>query len=233
MSGPETDSGMDTEGGDSTLDKLRLTLAPRIAAAAAFDGWSVAAVEAAADETGISRELAAYAFRSAGTSPAMAMIAAWSEAITRDMQAALPPESLTVLPIRERIRRLVQFRLDAQVGYEEALRRALSIMAMPQNVAAALRLGWASADAMWRLAGDRATDYNYYTKRTILAGVYAATLAVFPDDQSDDKADTRAFLARRIDGIMRFEKTKARLTRSGDDTFSVVRLLGRLRYPAR
>jgi ubiquinone biosynthesis protein COQ9 len=226
-------SAAEMDGADATLDALRLTLAPRVAAAAAFDGWSAAAVEAAADETGTDRELAAYAFRSTGTSPAMAMITAWSEAITRDMQAAYPPESLTVLPIRERIRRLVAFRLDAQVGYEEALRRALSIMVMPQNVGAALRTGWASADAMWRLAGDRATDYNYYTKRTILAGVYAATLAVFPDDQSEDKSDTHAFLARRIDGIMRFEKAKSRLTRSGDDGFSIVRLLGRLRYPAR
>jgi ubiquinone biosynthesis protein COQ9 len=216
-----------------TLADLRLTLAPHVASAAAFDGWSAAAVAAAADETGTDRELAAYAFRATGQSPAMAMIAAWSEAITRTMQDALPPESLAVLPIRERIRRLVQFRLDAQGGNEEALRRALAVMAMPQNVAAALRIGWSSADAMWRLAGDRATDYNHYTKRAILAGVYAATLAVLPDDQSEDKADTRAFLARRIDGIMRFEKTKSRLLRPAEESFSVMRLLGRLRYPAR
>ncbi len=215
------------------LDELRIRLAPRIAAAAAFDGWSAVAVEAAADETGTNRELAAYAFRATGSSPAIAMIAAWSEATSRAMALALPAESLAVLPVRERIRRLVQFRLDAQVGYEEALRRALAVMAMPQNVGPSLRIGWASADAMWRLAGDRTTDYNYYTKRTILAGVYAATLAVFPDDRSEDKADTRAFLARRIDGIMRFEKVKARLLRPGDESFSMMRLLGRLRYPTR
>lgn len=216
-----------------TLADLRMTLAPHIASAAAFDGWSAAAIDAAADATGTNRELAAYAFRESRQSPAMAMISAWSKAITHSMQEAITPESLAVLPVRERIRRIVQFRLDAQSGNEEALRRALAVMAMPQNVAGALRIGWASADAMWRLAGDRATDYNHFTKRAILAGVYAATLAVLPDDQSEDKADTRAFLSRRIDGIMRFEKTKARLLRPADESFSVMRLLGRLRYPSR
>ncbi len=104
---------------------------------------------------------------------------------------------------------------------------------MPHNAPAALRLGWASADAMWRLAGDTATDYNHYTKRAILAGVYTATLAVFADDDSHGKAATHAFLDRRIDGIMRFEKTKARLLKPREETFSVTRLLGRMRYPAR
>ena len=86
---------------------------------------------------------------------------------------------------------------------------------------------------MWRLAGDTSVDYNYYTKRTILAGIYAATLAVFADDKSDDFADTRAFLDRRIDGIMRFEKAKAKWLNPDREHFSPARLLGRLRYPAR
>jgi ubiquinone biosynthesis protein COQ9 len=95
-----------------------------------------------------------------------------------------------------------------------------------------LRLGWNSADAMWRLAGDTATDYSHYTKRTILAGLYAATLAIFVGDESDGKAETLAFLDRRIEGVMRFEKAKARLLRPEIERFSMARLLGRLRYPA-
>jgi ubiquinone biosynthesis protein COQ9 len=214
---------------DATLDELRLILAPRIAAAAVFDGWSLAAVDAAAGETGVAPALARHVFEGG----AMAMIEAWSAAITADMQAALPADMLAALPIRERIRRLVQFRLDAQAGNEEALRRALAVMAMPQNAASALRLGWHAADAMWRLAGDTATDYNHYSKRAILGGVYAAVLAVYPDDRSEGKADTRAFLDRRIAGIMRFEKTKAKLLKRPEEMFSVTRFLGRLRYPAR
>jgi ubiquinone biosynthesis protein COQ9 len=214
---------------DLTLDELRLALAPRIAAAAVFDGWNPAAIDAAADELGVSHALARHAFDGG----AMTMIAAWSEAISARMTEAFPPERIAGMPVRERIRALVWFRLEAMAGQEEALRRALSIMAMPQNVAKALRLGWASADAMWRVAGDTATDLNHYSKRTILAGVYAATLAVYPDDHSDEKADTRAFLDRRIDGIIRFEKAKARFSRPEAETFSPVRFLGRLRYPER
>ncbi len=214
---------------DQSLDALRLRLAPAIAEAAVFDGWTDAAVAAAAEAQGVDPALARFAFDGG----AMAMITAWIARIDADMAEQLPQVQLSNLPIRERIRRLVQFRLDAQLGKEEALRRAMAIMAMPQNVAVAARLGWSSADKMWRLAGDTATDYNHYTKRLTLAAIYAATLSVFANDSSEDHADARAFLERRIDGVMKFEKAKAKWTRRSDeDTFSFTRLLGRLRYPA-
>ena len=96
--------------------------------------------------------------------------------------------------------------LQACIASNGPLRRALAIMAMPQNAARTLKLGWSSADAMWRLAGDTATDYNHYTKRTLLSGIYGATLAVLAHDRSEGQADSRAFLERRIDGVMKFEK---------------------------
>ena len=70
------------------------------------------------------------------------------------------------------------------------MRTALSILAMPQNVPLALRIGWRSADLMWRLAGDTATDYNHYTKRLILSGVYGSTLLAWLDDQSEGWTET-------------------------------------------
>lgn len=213
---------------DLTLDQLRLELAPRIAANAAFDGWSEAALEAAANEIGVAPAVAAYALPGG----AMDMIDAWIASVDARMEQAFADGSLAALPVRERIRRLVVFRLDAVGGQDEALRRALAVMAMPQNAARGLKLGWRSADLMWRLAGDASTDYNWYTKRTILAGVYAATLAVFVNDQSEGKAETHAFLDRRIGGIIRFEKAKGRLLNPVGGGFSMARLLGRLRYPA-
>lgn len=213
---------------DISLQALRLRLAPAIADSVAFDGWKDAAVTAAALSEGVDPALARFAFQDG----AMGMIAAGIARIDADMAAALPAVQLSNLPIRERIRRLVQFRLDALVGREEALRRALAIMAMPQNVPAATRLGWSSADAMWRLAGDTATDYNHYTKRITLGSIYAATLAFFAQDTSEDHADTRAFLDRRIENVMQFEKAKAKVLKPRDETFSLSRLLGRLRYPA-
>lgn len=212
-----------------TLDELRLALAPQIAAEAIFDGWGDIALVNAAETLGADPDVARLAFPGG----AMDMIAAWIAAIDARMVDALPPGELGQLKIRERIRALVQFRLDAVAGQEEAVRRAMAIMAMPQNLPQSLKLGWDSADLMWRNAGDTATDYNFYTKRTILAGIYTATLAVFVDDQSEGKADTLAFLDRRIDGVMRFEQAKAKWLRPDREHFSVTRFLGRLRYPAR
>ena len=211
----------------ASLAELRLALAPHIADAAAFDGWGDAALAAAAAGQGVDPAVARLAFPGG----AMAMIASWIATIDAAMQARFADGRLGNLPIRERIRQLVAFRLEAVAGQEEALRRALAIQAMPQNLGRALQLGWASADAMWRLAGDTAADYNHYTKRAILAGIYAATLNVFVADESEGKAETHAFLARRIDGVMRFEKAKARLL-SGREHFEPLRFLGRLRYPA-
>lgn len=213
----------------ASLADLRLKLAPAIAGAAAFDGWSEAAVRDAAVTEGVDPDAALFAF----SGGAMDMIEAWVRSIDAAMQAALPAEQIAALKIRERIRTLVQFRLDAIAHQKEALRRALSIMAMPQNAGRALAIGWHSADAMWRLAGDTATDYNHYTKRMTLGSIYAATLAVYVNDTSEGHGDTRAFLDRRIEGIMKFEKAKARLLRPREEHFSPVRLLGRLRYPAR
>ncbi len=217
------------EAADPSLEALRLRLAPGIAAAAAFDGWSMPAVDAAAQAAGVDRELARFAFREG----AMAMIAAWIDTVDSAMAAALPREKLAGLPIRERIRQLVWFRLTAIAGREEALRRAQAIMAMPQNVAATLSRGWSSADKMWRLAGDVAVDLNHYTKRATLAALYTSVLAVWIDDASAGKADTAAFLDRRIEDVMRFEKAKGRLLAGNDEHFSLVRLLGRLRYSGR
>lgn len=227
--GPVSDMAQVAAVEDLTLDDIRALLAPGIAENAVFDGWGEAALDAAADSAGIDRAVAQFAFPDG----ALQMITAWIEGIDTAMAQALPASTLADLSVRERIRRLVQFRLDAVAGHEEAVRRALAILAMPQNAAAALRRGWASADVMWRLAGDRTSDYNHYTKRTILAGVYAATLAVFIDDASEGKADTAAFLDRRIAGIIRFEKAKARMTLPPEQRFSMARFLGRLRYPNR
>ena len=214
---------------DLTLDELAVALAPTVAESAMFDGWSEAAVRAAAEIEGVDPDVATLAYPGG----AMDMIAAWIAHIDAAMAAALPPDTLATMKIRERIRTLVQFRLDAVRGREEALRRALAIQAMPQNAARSLKGGWNSADLMWRLAGDTATDYNHYTKRAILASIYGATLIAFLDDETPDKSETAAFLERRIDGVMRFEKTKARWLNSNREHFSVARFLGRLRYPSR
>jgi ubiquinone biosynthesis protein COQ9 len=213
---------------DMNLDELRAALAPRLAAHAAFDGWSETAIARAAAELGVPADRARLAYPKG----AAQMIDAWFDATDKAMLAAFPVERIEAMKIRERIRDLILFRLEAMAPQREALRRALGVLAMPQNLAEGARLAWRSADRIWRLAGDEAADFNHYSKRAILIGVYGSTSLVFLDDDSDGLAATRAFLDRRIGDVMRFEKTKARWKSNGRTMPSLSRFLGRLRYPA-
>ncbi|TCD04081.1 COQ9 family protein [Erythrobacteraceae bacterium CFH 75059] len=214
---------------DLTLDELRERLASALADAAVFDGWSRAAVRMAAESEGVDPDVADLAY----DGDRMLMIESWIASVDAAMVAAHPPGSFDGVKVRERIRRLVLFRLEQVRMREEAVRRAMAIMAMPQNAARALRTAWHSADLMWRLAGDTATDWNHYSKRAILAGLYSAVLTVFINDRSEQNRDTHAFLDRRLDGVMRFERLKASFTRPRRERFSLLRLAGRLRYPER
>lgn len=214
---------------DPTLDEIRDAVAPRLAAHAAFDGWNDKAVVSAANEVGIDAELARLALKGGQ----MALIDAWIGSIDVEMARRLPPEQLAAMKIRDRITALVATRLEITAPDREGQRRALAIMAMPQNLAATARIGWRSADRMWRLAGDTATDFNHYTKRATLSAVYASTLAVFVNDESEGFVETRAFLDRRIDNVMQFEKAKAQAKKRRENLPSLSRFVGRLRYPPR
>jgi ubiquinone biosynthesis protein COQ9 len=213
---------------DMTLDELRRALAPLVPANAVFDGWGEQALAMAAADLAIPAPRARLAFP--GGAPEM--IDAWFDAIDRGMALAFPLEKIEGMKIRQRIHDLVMYRLEVIYPHREALRRALAILAQPQNLGLAGRLGWRAADRMWRIAGDRSTDFNHYSKRAILMGVYGSTSLVFLDDQSDELSNTRAFLNRRIDDVMKFEKVKAQWRGSRERLPSLSRFLGRLRYPA-
>lgn len=212
---------------DPTLDEIRAALAPRIAASAAFDGFGPAALADVARQAGVDEDVARIAFPDGQRG----MIEAWFSHIDSEMAQRLPAEKLAEMKIRQRITALVECRMDLVAKDREALRRALSILAQPQNAVLAAKLTWRAADLMWRLAGDTATDYNHYSKRIILGSVYASTMTVFLNDESADYAESRAFLARRIDQVMRFEGWKHRRAASRPERPSLARFIGRLRYP--
>lgn len=216
-----------TDVNDMTLDELRAALAERLPEEAVFEGWTEKALDAAAASLGVPADRARLAFAGG----AGQMVDAWFASVDRRMGEALPPEKLNAMRVRDRITQLVLARLAVVAPYREALRRALAVLAMPHHMAMGTAIGWRSADAMWRLAGDTSTGFAHYSKRMTLLGVYAATLLAFLDDESEDYADTRAFLDRRIDDVMKFEKFKAQMKPDPDRHFSVARFLGRLRYP--
>jgi ubiquinone biosynthesis protein COQ9 len=212
----------------SPLEQLRRRLALAVGENAVFDGWTQAAVDSAAAQLGIDPVQA----RLAMPKTQAGMIDVYIQEVDRGVESYFTPERLQGMKIREKIRALVWRRLEIMGPAREAVRRALAILAMPQNVPLALRTGWRTADLMWRIAGDTSTDFNHYTKRMTLGAVYGSTLLVWLDDQSEGWTETAAFLDRRIDNVMRFEKLKAEW-RGSSEHLSLSRFIGRLRYPPR
>lgn len=212
----------------SPLDQLRRRLALAVGENAVFDGWTRAAVETTANQLGIDRVQARLAMPKRQPD----MVDIYIQGVDQALEEYFTPERLAGMKIREKIRSLVWQRLEIMGPAREAVRRGLAILAMPQNVPLGLRIGWRTADLMWRIAGDTSTDFNHYTKRLTLGGVYASTLLVWLDDGSEGWTETAAFLDRRIDDVMKFEKWKAEWRNSGERP-SLSRFLGRLRYPPR
>ena len=214
--------------GIGPLEKLRRELALAMGENAVFDGWTRTAVDTAAGQLGIDPVKA----RLAMPKTQAGLIDTYVQEVDRALEAWFTPKRLEKMKIREKIRSLIWHRLEIMGPAREAVRRALAILAMPQNLPLAVRTGWRSADLMWRIAGDTSTDFNHYTQRMTLGAVYGSTLLVWLDDQSEGWADTAAFLDRRIDDVMRFEKFKAEW-RGSSEHLSPSRFLGRLRYPPR
>jgi len=213
----------------SPLEQLRRRLALAVGENAVFDGWSRKAVDSAAEQLGIDPVQA----RLAMPKSASGLIDAYIQEVDRALEAWFTPKRLAGMKIREKIRALVWHRLEIMGPAREAIRRALAILAMPQNVPLAIRISWRTADVMWRIAGDTSTDFSHYTKRMSLGAVYGSTLLVWLDDQSEGWTETAAFLDRRIDDVMRFEKSKAEWRGSSNRRLSLSRFLGRLRFPPR
>lgn len=218
---------MDSLPEDYTVDEIRRWLPPFIAQEAAFDGWGDEALANAAKGQNIDPAAARLAFPDG----AIDMIDGWIRHIDALMQRDFDEARLASMKIRDKITALTWYRFTAVAAEKEALRRAIAILALPVNLKRAGKISWRTADLIWRMAGDKATDYNHYTKRTILTGVYSSTLMHFLDDDSQEHEESRAFLDRRIENVMQFEKAKAKWTSKERERFDLPSFLGRLRYP--
>ncbi|MEO0696771.1 MAG: COQ9 family protein [Pseudomonadota bacterium] len=194
-------------------------------AGAAFDGFSPISLELAATSLGEQPELAKAAFPG-GVTEALALWSADIDEACCIHLAGLPEDT----KIREKVKTGVAFRLEYLQPTKEAARRAAATLALPQNVPLSTKLVWNSADVIWRGIGDTSTDINFYSKRTILAGVLSSTLAKwFTDDDADFRATT-AFLDDRIENVMSFEKIKSRLPSPQKAVSEAVSILAGLRY---
>ena len=172
-----------------------------------FDGWTGAAILVGARDLGLSPAEAVNAFPAG----AVEMIEFMSLEADRRMLEALEREDLAARKVRERVALGVRRRLELYAADREAIRRALAVLALPQNGPLALRLLYRTVDAIWYAAGDTATDFNFYTKRALLAGVYGSTLLAWLDDRSPEFEETWRFLDRRIADAMGLPQAAQRL----------------------
>ena len=186
-----------------TRDRLIEAALPHVV----FDGWGAAALNAAITESGVDAGLARLAFPRGGIDMALA----FHRRADRALVDALAAADLEDMPVRDRIVHCVRRRIELVAEHRDAVRRGATLLALPLHAAEGARAIWETADIIWTACGDTATDYNWYTKRMILGSVFSATVLYWLGDASPNFANTWAFLERRIEDIMRFEKTKAQL----------------------
>ncbi|MDA0240155.1 MAG: COQ9 family protein, partial [Proteobacteria bacterium] len=152
----------------------------------------------------------------------------FNEFIDQKMIDAAEKMALADMPVRERIATLVRLRLELLAPHREAVRKVLAYLTLPGNARVALQSTQATVSRMWYAAGDRATDYNYYTKRGLLAGLYSATVLYWLADESENFADTWNFLDRRIENVMAIPKLQGRILKAASRLPSPLRLARRL-----
>jgi len=171
-----------------------------------FDGFTDKVLAGAAKEAGADGDARARLFPDGPLS----LVEAFSATADSEMVTRLQAMDLKKMKVRARIAAAVNARIDALRPHKEAARRAAAFLTLPPHAALGAKLVYRTVDAMWRAVGDTATDFNFYTKRGILAGVYSATLMRWFTDTSADERATEQFLAERIENVMQFETFKAR-----------------------
>lgn len=209
------------------LDQARDAILEKLVELAAFDGWSSASLARAAEEADATKNTMNLAF------PKGVLDALEYHSQTGDeaMLTRLEDYDLGKMKIREKITLCVRLRIEAVADDKQAIRRAAHTLALPMNAATGLHITYRTVDAIWRGIGDTSTDFNFYSKRAVLAGVYTTTMMHWFDDMSDNDGDTWAFLDRRIENVMEFEKLKAKVRKATAGLPSPWSFLGGLRYP--
>lgn len=191
---------------------------------AAFEGWNEATLRRAAQAAGYSEgEVQLYC-----PGGILDLIETWSRTADEDARAAIASSGAN--RIRDKVTQAVLIRLAQYDGEEEAAARARGRLLLPDALDRGARLLWATSDMIWRAIGDRSTDANFYSKRAILSGVYASTLAIWLEERDPDKPKTREFLERRIDNVMQFEKVKGQWRKASANIPNLAGLASTLRY---
>jgi ubiquinone biosynthesis protein COQ9 len=175
-----------------------------------FDGFTDKVLQLAGAEAGVDRTALVRLFPNGPLS----LVEAFSESADAEMEQLLAKAKLAKMKVREKIALAVKTRIGVITRHKEAARRAAAFLTLPPHATTGAKLLYRTVDAIWHAIGDTSTDFNFYTKRAILAGVYSTTLMRWFNDESEDQTATQEFLAARIENVMQFEKLKAQVRES-------------------
>ncbi|MBV9249738.1 MAG: COQ9 family protein [Acetobacteraceae bacterium] len=172
-----------------------------------FDGWTRLALRRGLVDIAVPAVEAELLFPGG----ARDLIEAFCDLADRSMEAAAAARNWGDTRLTGRVRGIIVMRLEQNRPHKEAIRRAVAILALPGNAQLAFVCTARTVDAIWHAAGDRATDFSWYTKRAILAAAYTTTLLFWLDDSSEEDTATLAFLDRRLADVGRIGKVRRRL----------------------
>lgn len=175
-----------------------------------FDGWSPETFKMAITDSGVDPALAQLACPRG----ALDLAVAFHRRGDRNMVSAMQAADMEALRYKDRIALGVRLRLEAVAQDHEAVRRGVTLFALPQHAAEGANLIWGSCDLIWNTLGDTSEDVNWYTKRATLSAVYSATVLFWLGDESEGYANSWDFLDRRIDNVMQIETFKAALRKN-------------------
>jgi len=196
-----------------------------------FDGWSPATFDAAVAATGMRSDHA----RTLAPRGALDLACAYHRQGDAALREVLRTADFGGMGFTAKVTFAVRARIAA-ITDKEAVRRGTALFALPQHAADGAKLLWGTADAIWNGVGDTADDYNWYTKRATLAGVYGASVLYWLGDDSLGAQATHDFIDRRIADVIRIEKLKAQVNGNAllrPVTAPLLQLLGRIKPPVR
>jgi len=188
-------------------DKLLVALLRNVT----FDGWSDEALRKTADNRTIKLADLMLAFP-AGIPDALKEFGGWAE---RHMLARLHKHKLIQMRVRDRVALGVRLWLEVMAPHREAVRAAIQSAWQPGRAVLGLKNLVQICDTIWYEAGDHSTDFNYYTKRGLLAAVFGSTLIYWLQDDSEEFEKTYKFLGARIDNAMQIGKFTGNLKNIG------------------
>ena len=180
---------------EARREQLLLAALPHVV----FDGWTDGAIRAGAEDLGWAPVEALSAFPGG----AAELVEAFSHWADHGMLVALETANQGALRLSDKVALAVRTRLELLEPHREAVRRGVAFFALPSNGPLGLKCLYRTVDAIWYAVGDRSTDYNFYTKRLLLAGVLSSTLLCWLNDRSEGYAETWAFLDRRITQVVK------------------------------